>query len=84
MSIIEEYNRIAVEALKDTDTVINDLYSFTAALPESFYSDVTHLYTADGTNAMVNRVLDVICPELGIEKKNYDVKNYVAVKPIGL
>ena len=81
---IEEYNRIAVEALKDTDTVINDLYSFTASLPESYYSDVTHLYTAEGTNAMANKVLDIICAELGIEKQNYDVKNYCADKPIGI
>ena len=81
---IEEYNKIALDVLKDTDTVINDLYSFTAELPVSYYSDVTHLYTADGTNAMVNKVLEVICPELGIEKKNYDVKNYCADKPIGI
>ena len=81
---IEEYNRIAVEALKDTDTVINDLYSFTASLPESYYSDVTHLYTPDGTNAMTNKVLDVICAELGIEKKPYDSKDYHKDTPVGI
>ena len=81
---IEEYNRIAVEALKDTDTVINDLYSFTAALPDEYYSDVTHLYTPEGTNAMTNKVLDVICAELGIKKKPYDSKDYHTDKPIGI
>ena len=81
---IEEYNRIALEALKDTDTVINDLYSFTAELPLDCYSDMTHLNNEKGANAMTNKVLDVICSELGIEKKNYNVKNYCADKPIGL
>ena len=81
---IEEYNRIAVEALKDTDTVINDLYGFTAALPDEYYSDVTHLYTPEGTNAMTNKVLDVICAELGIEKKPYDSKDYHSEKPVGI
>ena len=81
---IEEYNKIALDVLKDTDTVINDLYSFTAGLPEECFSDMTHLNTQKGANAMTNKVLDAICAELGIEKKNYDVKNYVANKPIGL
>ena len=81
---IEEYNKIALEVLKDTDTVINDLYSFTAALPESYYSDVTHLYTPDGTNAMVNKVLDVICAEIGLEKKPYDSKDYHKDTPVGI
>lgn len=81
---IEEYNRIAVEALKDTNTVINDLYGFTAALPDEYYSDVTHLYTPEGTNAMTNKVLDVICAELGIEKKPYDSKDYHSEKPVGI
>ena len=81
---IEEYNRIALDVLKDTDTVINDLYSFTKSLPVECYSDVTHLYTPDGTNAMVNKVLDVICAETGIEKKPYDSKNYHKDTPVGI
>ena len=81
---IEEYNKIALDVLKDTDTVINDLYSFTKSLPVECYSDVTHLYTPDGTNAMVNKVLDVICAETGIEKKPYDSKNYHKDTPVGI
>ena len=81
---IDEYNRIALEALKDTDEVINDLNSFTKGLPDSFYSDMTHLYTPDGTNAMTNKVLDVICTELGFEKIPYDSKDYHKDTPIGL
>ena len=81
---VEEYNRIALEALADTDTVINDLYSFTSSLPAEYYSDVTHLYTPEGTNAMTNKVLEVICAELGIEKKHYDSKDYHTDKPVGI
>ena len=81
---IEEYNKIALDVLKDTDTVINDLYSFTKSLPVECYSDVTHLYTPDGTNAMVNKVLDVIYAETGIEKKPYDSKNYHKDTPVGI
>ena len=81
---VEEYNRIAVEALKSTDTVINDLYSFTVNLPDSFYSDVTHLYTPEGTNAMTNKVLDIICAELGLEKVKYDSNDYHKDTPVGI
>lgn len=78
------YDKFVKDALKDTDTVINDLYSFTQSLPEEYYSDVTHLYTPNGTNAMVNKVLDVICAEMGFEKKPYDSKDYHEDKPIGI
>ena len=81
---VEEYNRIAIDVLKDTDTVINDLYSFTKSLPEEYYSDMTHLYTPDGTNAMTNKVLDVICDELGFEKINYDSRDYHKDTPVGI
>lgn len=81
---IEEYNKIALEALGDTDTVINDLYAFTKELPASFYSDVTHLYTPDGTKAMTNRVLAVICDVMGWEKKTYDADEFHTEKPHGI
>ena len=80
---VEEYNRIALEVLKDTGTVVNDLYAVTKELPIECYSDMTHLYTTDGANALSNKVLEAICAELGIEKINYDVKNFSADKPIG-
>lgn len=81
---IEAYNKIALEALGDTDTVINDLYTFTKELPASFYSDVTHLYTPEGTQAMTNRVLAVICDVMGWEKKIYDADEYHTDKPHGI
>lgn len=81
---IEQYNEIACAALRDTDTVINDLYAFTATLPVSFYSDMTHLYTPEGTAAMTNQVLSVVCDTLGIEKKTYDAGDYFTDKPHGV
>ena len=65
-STIEKYNCAALSALSSTDTVINDLYSLTAALPRSYRSDWVHFYTPEGTEAIGGRVLEVICRELGI------------------
>ena len=81
---IEQYNDIALAALRDTDTVINDLYALTASLPASFYSDMTHLYTPEGTEAMTNQVLSVICDTLGLEKKTYDAGDYHTATPHGV
>lgn len=81
---IEEYNRIALDVLKDTNTVINDLYAFTKGLPEFFYSDMTHFYTPEGTVAMTNQVLSVICDTLGWEKKTYSEKDYHTETPHGI
>lgn len=81
---IEEYNRIALSALSGTDTVINDLYVFTKDLPEEFYSDMTHLYTPEGTHAMTNRVLSVICDVLGLERRTYDENGYHTATPHGI
>ena len=81
---IEQYNEIARTALRDTDTVISDLYAFTATLPVAFYSDMTHLYTKEGTEAMTNQVLSVVCDTLGIEKKTYDAGDYFTDKPHGV
>ena len=81
---IEQYNEIALEALRDTDTVINDLYALTKELPASFYSDMTHLYTPEGTAVMTNQVLSVICGTLGLEKKTFSEGDYHTATPHGV
>ena len=81
---IEQYNAIACDVLRHTDTVINDLYTFTAAFPTTFHSDMTHFYTPEGTEAMTNQVLAVICDTLGIERKTYDAGDYFTDKPHGV
>lgn len=73
---IEKYNATALEALVDTDTVINDLYSLTASLPDSYRSDWVHFYTPEGTEAIGGRVLSVICGELGIEASDVNLDNF--------
>lgn len=73
---IEEYNEAAVSALKDTDTVINDLYEVTKDLPLSYHSDFVHYYTNEGTELIGGRVLSVICMELGIDASDVNVENF--------
>ena len=65
-SIIEQYNKIAVEALAGTDTQINDLYAVTHNCPEDWHSDAVHYYTDAGRKAIGGRVLSVICRNLDI------------------
>ena len=66
------YNRLAKEALADLDVKINDLWSVAEALPLEAYSDMTHLYTPIGTEAMSNAVLRAIIPPLGKKPVTYD------------
>ncbi len=75
-STIEEYNAIAVSALAGTDTVINDLYALTAALPLEYHSDFVHFYTDGGTEAIGGKVLAVICEQLGIAAKDVKIENF--------
>lgn len=75
-SIIEEFNRVALEALSCTDTVINDLYSLAASFPGKYHSDWVHFYTPEGTEALGGRVLSVICSELGIKASEVNIENF--------
>jgi hypothetical protein len=45
---------------------------------------MTHLYTPEGTEAMTNQVLSVICDTLGLEKKTYDAGDYHTATPHGV
>ncbi len=63
----EMLNAAAIDALKDTDTVINDLYTLTANAPLEWYSDMTHLYTPEGTKLLGNKVLECIGAVLGMK-----------------
>lgn len=75
-STIRQYNEIAVKALKDTDIVINDLYSVADALPESAHSDAVHYYTDLGTEFIGGAVLSVICSQLGISAKSVNLADF--------
>ena len=65
-AIIEKYNSIALKALENTGTVINDLYSLTKDCPEKYHSDAVHYYTDEGRECIGGRVLSVICKELSV------------------
>jgi hypothetical protein len=84
-SAIEEYNKEALDALKETDTKIFDLYTLTKDAPASYRTDAVHFYTDEGRAFVGGLVLDFITAELGIsaeeikaaagERENYSVDN---------
>ena len=74
--IIEKYNAHAVEALKSTDTLINDLYPFVASFPNEYHSDWVHFYTPEGTENIGGRVISVICKELGISASEVNIASF--------
>ena len=77
---VEEYNEIAKKALKDTDTIINDLYITSKNCPEEFHSDWVHFRTPEGTALMGGKVIAVITRELGIDAKDVNIENFTPEK----
>lgn len=75
-AIIEQYNAVALETLKDTDTVINDLYAHTVNAPAECCSDMTHYNTPEGAAYMGGKVLSVICKQLEISASEVKVENF--------
>ena len=73
---IEAYNQAAIEALKDTDTIINDLYALTKDAPKDWHSDRTHYKTPAAIQAIGGQVVDVICKELKITAKKIDMETF--------
>ncbi len=73
---IEKYNAEALRALSDTDTVINDLYSLTASVPDSYRSDWVHFYTPEGTELIGGKVLSVLCELLDITSEQINIENF--------
>ena len=76
-AIIEKYNEAAKRALAGTDTLINDLYALSAALPEEYHSDATHYNTDGGRREIGNRVLSYLCGELGISAEKVNLESFV-------
>lgn len=73
---IERYNAIALEALAETDTVIDDLYAHTKDIAPECCSDMTHFNTPAGTAYMGGKVLSVICGELGISAAEVKIEGF--------
>ncbi len=79
-STIEEYNEIALKALEDTDTAINNLYPISKSAPEEYHSDWVHFRTPLGTALMGGKVLSVICRELSIDAQDVNIENFTPEK----
>ena len=79
---VERYNEIAVKIAKEHGFYINDLYALVKDVPESYYSDVTHLYTPEGTQLLTNAVLGAIGEACGEEMEKFTLSDYQTVKEI--
>jgi len=75
-SIIKEYNEAAKQALSETNTVFNDLWTTSANCPRSYHNDAVHYYTDEGTILIGNKVLSVICHELNIAADDVDLETF--------
>lgn len=73
---IEKYNETAINALADTNTIINDLYSLTSTVPDSYRSDWVHFYTPRGTELIGGKVLSVICEALDISAGEVNIEGF--------
>ncbi|MBO5212967.1 MAG: SGNH/GDSL hydrolase family protein [Clostridia bacterium] len=73
---IEKYNAEALRALSNTDTVINDLYSLTSSVPDSYRSDWVHFYTPEGTELIGGKVLSVLCELLDITSEQINIEKF--------
>lgn len=81
-SDIEKYNDIACKIVKKYGFYINDLYAITKDVPESYYSDMTHLYTPEGAHLHTNAVLRAIGDVMGEEVGEFTLTDYETVKGI--
>ena len=79
---IRKYNEVAAEIVKKHGCLVNDLYSVVESVPETYYSDMTHLYTPQGTELLTNAVLKPICNALDIPYSMFDLTEYNRVKEI--
>ena len=66
------YNAAAVEIVKKYGAEINDLYSVTENMPESYFSDMSHPYTKEGTRLLTEKVVSAIEKALDIRGKVLD------------
>ena len=77
---IELYNAAAVEIAKKHGFIVNDLYEITKDVPVEYYSDMTHLYTKDGTALLTDKVIETIEKILEIKGKELDYDEFFSEK----
>lgn len=76
-SQIKEYNDAAIAALEGTGALIDDLYSVTKDMGEEYYTDKTHPYTPEARAILGGKVLDCICPLLGITPSDINMESFI-------
>ena len=76
---IRKYNEIAIEIVQKYGFLVNDLYTVIESVPESYYSDMVHLYTPEGTQIITNAVLNNICSVLKLEYNPFTTEDYQTV-----
>ena len=81
-SDIQRYNEIAVKVAQKHGFSINDLYAVTENIPEDYYSDMTHMYTPEGTQILTNAVIKAIGAALDTEYDEFTVSDYQGVKEV--
>ena len=81
-SDIEKYNEIAVNVVKKYGFFLNDLYAAVKDLPEDCYSDMTHLYTPEGTSILTSAVLRSLCSALELDPVEFTISDYQAAKGV--
>jgi hypothetical protein len=67
---------LTCSSLAGSGTIINDLYSTMDGCPEEYYTDHVHPRTKEGIALAGNKVLSVICGELGISATDVNIENF--------
>lgn len=83
---IIKYNKIACEVMEKYGVIVNDLYKLLEDKPESYHSDQTHYYTPEATVLMGDKVADVLCDALELDKSKVvkpDMSQYELIKAKG-
>ena len=66
--------------------LISEAWFYTGRYPQEaygeYYSDMTHLYTPEGTQLLTDAVIKVICDTLDIEYREFTLADYESVKEV--
>ena len=76
----ERYNLEAASISLTHGAAINDLYSAVKNIPKSYYSDLTHLYTKEGTALVTEQVRRSIEAALAIKGKDLNYEELFSEK----
>ena len=73
---IEKFNKTAIDALADTDAIVNDMFAFTLNCPAECHSDGVHFNNDKGIALTGGKVISVICKELDIAPADVNIENF--------